>query len=318
MANSYYGRIHQYLPRTRAMGENVREDYDSIVAGFDKLPTHNQSATGFDESFIVTNPISDQSPLPYHQFCKWPHDISAGGYRLTDVNYALNEGDAVNLADLKSHVYNWQYDVNAQDHQLKSLADPNEETDAVNIRYMKLYVDTQLKPEVPDGGLAWLAPVAKGGEMVLNPPYQFTIAELRINGVYQIQKRGAYTISNNIIYLSEPLQKGDEAVVILGAPRPSSDHARWNLVKDDYEIQAGDKILLDSKEKSFALTLPSPPTVNDSIYFLDVGNSLDRHPITINGNGQTIMGSSETMEIRTNAVSFQLLFIGGYGWRVLE
>ncbi len=65
MANSYYERINEYIPRTRALGEQVREDYSGVEAGFNKLPPHNENGTGFDESFVVKDPVQDKSPTPY-------------------------------------------------------------------------------------------------------------------------------------------------------------------------------------------------------------------------------------------------------------
>ena len=109
MANSYYERINQYIPRTRAVGEQVREDYDGVEAGFNKLPPHNNNGTGFDESFIVAYPASMSSPAQLQQVMTWPASVSANNHKLTNLSNPKNSNDAVNLEFTTSYVVNYTY-----------------------------------------------------------------------------------------------------------------------------------------------------------------------------------------------------------------
>ena len=318
MANSYYERINEYLPRTRAVGEQVREDYEGVETGFGKLPVHNGNATGFTASFVVENPTQNQSPVPYHQFVAWPQAISASGFHLTNLASAVQNDHAASLGDVKSHVYGWQQSVSANQFRLADLRDPVLDQDGVNRQYLVNYVNEHVSPDVPDGGISWSAPIAEGGETLLNPPFIFDLAAVHINGVVQEQTRGAFSISNSTIRLSRPLEQGDEVQVIIGRLTPPGN-SEWTLISEDTETRNGHKLLLDSSSHNFTVTLPSGPLDSDRIDFLDVGNSLSINPVIIARNGSLIMGEDEDLELRTNLVSMALLFCGiEYGWRIIE
>ena len=318
MANQYYGRMNQYIPRTRAVAEQVREDYDGIERGFDKLPAPNGTSTGFTASFIVEDPTQEQSPVHYKQWKYWPEDVSAGGYRLISLGPAYHDTDAANLAVVKEHVYTWQGDVSAEDHLLRNLKDPLLDADAVNRRYLQDYIGEHIKPDVPTGGISWSAPQAQGGESTINPPFQFDLAEVYINGVMQEQTRGAFSIRNNMIQLSNGLEAGDEVQVIVGRMKPAGNQ-EWLLISDDQDAVSGHRFLLDSTlNGSFTVTLPEGPLDGDTVYFLDVGE-LSQAPVTINRNGHLIMGEPNDMVISTDYISLNLLYCGNeYGWRVIE
>ena len=318
MANSYYERINEYLPRTRAVGEQVKEDYDGVEAGFDKIPPHNNQSTGFTASFIVENPTRQQSPVPYHQWQTWTEHVSAGGYRLLNLASAIADNNAANLADVKSHVYQWQQSVSANQHRLANLTDPVESQDGVNKQYLIRYVDEHVSPDVPDGGISWSAPIAQGGETIINPPFIFDLAAVYINGTMQEQTRGAFSISNNTIRLSQTLELGDEVQVIIGRLSPPGN-SEWTIITEDTEAHNGHRLLLDSTSHNFTVTLPPGPTDSERVDFLDIGGSLSTNPVVVNRNGSLIMGEEEDLELRTDLVSMALLFCGSeYGWRVIE
>lgn len=318
MANSYYERINEYIPRTRAVGEQVREDYDGVEAGFNKLPEHNSESTGFTASFVVVNPTQAQSPLPYHQFQTWPHAVNAGGYRLLNLGSANTDSDAATLGDVKNHVYQWKDNVSANDQFLRDLRDPLFDQDAVNRRYLVQYIAEHISPDVPDGGIAWSAPVASSGQTVINPPFIFDLAAVFINGVNQEQTRGAYSISNSTIRLSQPLEAGDEVLVVVGRLTPPGN-SEWQLITEDTEARSGQNLMLDSSEGSFTVTLPAGPLDGDWLMFLDVGGALSTHSVLVDGNGSDIMGVKDNLELGIDQVSMGLLFAGvDYGWRLLE
>ncbi|MCF1437211.1 MAG: hypothetical protein LPD71_00140 [Shewanella sp.] len=319
MANQYYQRHNEYIPRTRAVGEQVREDYDGVERGFDKLPDPNGANTGFTASFVVENPTQLQSPLPYHQWKYWTEDCNAGGYRLVNLGVASEEGDAASLGVVKDLAYQWKQDVDASVHLLRNLQDPQEARDAVNRQYLKNYVDTHIHPQIPDGGISWSAPRAKGGETVLDPPYNFDLAEVYINGVMQDQTRGAFSIRKSRIQLTQGLETDDEVQVIVGRLTPPGNQ-EWSLISSDTDAVAGQKFLLDSSlEGNFTVTLPEQPMDGDEVYFLDVGKNLENNPVSINRNGRLIMGEPNNLELGTNHISMKLMFAGVfYGWRILE
>ena len=186
---------------------------------------------------------------------------------------------------------------------------------------------SDLSDFVPTGGSgggseiytkSWSAPVATGGETVLSPPYAFTKAMLFINGTHQDETRGAFTIENNEISLASPLMEGDEAQVLVGQviPPGTSD---WNLITGDTTAEAGQKIFLDSSAGAFTVTLPSSPDDGEIIDFVDVGNTLDTNPVSLNRNGKRIMGLEDNLTLDTNLISLQMLYSNTeLGWRIME
>ncbi len=103
-SNNYYKRVNEYIPRTRAIGEQIREDYDGVQGGFDKLPPHNKMGTGFDESFIVTEPVSLSSPVPLRQLLKWPSNVSANNFKLGQLADAETADEAVNYGQMATYI----------------------------------------------------------------------------------------------------------------------------------------------------------------------------------------------------------------------
>ena len=259
MANSYYNRIYEYTPRTKAIGQQVKDDFQGTEGGFDKLPAHNENGNGFDETFVVKEPTGPSSPVPRDWMQEWVRT------------------------------------------------------------YVKDYVGEQLDPDVPDGGISWTAPLAEGGETVLDPPFKFKLAAVYINGVKQDETRGAYAVRNDQIHLSEALYQGDQVEVVLGKLEPAGEVTGWSVILSDYTAINGDRLLLDSvQEGSFAVTLPEKPQPGWQVEFLDIGDA-SSSPIDILRNGSKIMGMDDDTQLTTSHLSFSMLFCGvDYGWRILE
>ena len=171
--------------------------------------------------------------------------------------------------------------------------------------------------------VSWSAPPATEGQTVITPPYSFTLADVYVNGVMQDQDRGAYIIADNEITLADPLTEDDHVQVIIGGTtatiKKMSASTNWKLIRKDYNALPGDKLLLDSSNREFTVTMPSMPLEGQQIEFLDVGGMVENNAVSISGNGHLIMGKNENLGIHTNLVSLSLLYCGlHYGWRVLE
>lgn len=77
---------------------------------------------------------------------------------------------------------------------------------------------------------------AEGGELQLEPPYNFTSARLFINGVRQrAGDKGSYYVDNKIIRLAEPLEEGDLVDVELGAE--PLDYTNTEVAIKDMEVK---------------------------------------------------------------------------------
>lgn len=226
------------------------------------------------------------------------------------------------------------------DHYLERIASINSDgivTDRRTVHPIDDALLNYLVPEAPDDGqqyvrmsrqwvpvdapINWSAPLATDGQTIINPPYTFTTAEVYINGVMQDQDRGAYTITENRIELAAPLNKGDAAQVILGstppAKRSTPEPGIWKQITADYSASAGDRLLLDSTHQAFTVKLPKSPKPGDMIHFLEVGEAVEVHTISLDPQGLAIMNDIK-MDVTTNKLSFELLYTDQYGWRLME
>jgi hypothetical protein len=64
MPNSYYTRVFNAAPDTRARSGDVKAEYDNLVAAFDKLPQPHPTLKGFNEPIVVGNPTQDGHAAP--------------------------------------------------------------------------------------------------------------------------------------------------------------------------------------------------------------------------------------------------------------
>jgi len=66
-------------------------------------------------------------------------------------------------------------------------------------------------------------------------------------------------------------------------------------------------------------TLPSSPTVGDTIRFLDVAKTFDTNALTVARNGQLIQGDAENLTVTSESAAFELIYSGAtFGWRIFS
>lgn len=124
----------------------------------------------------------------------------------------------------------YKQDVNMGGYNIKNLGDAVDPDDAVkkevtdDLRDRLESIENGFQ-EVASGTVPWRV-IASGGEQQIAPPYTFTSAMLFINGVTQtVGASYSYTVSDNTIYLSEPLLAGDEVFILIGAtPAAPNDY----------------------------------------------------------------------------------------------
>lgn len=124
----------------------------------------------------------------------------------------------------------YKQDVNMGGYNIKNLGDAVDPDDAVKKEVTDSLSDRLESiengfQEVASGTIPWRL-VAVGGEQQITPPYTFTSAMLFINGVTQTFGASyAYTVSDNTLYLAEPLLAGDEVFILVGAtPAAPNDY----------------------------------------------------------------------------------------------
>lgn len=126
-------------------------------------------------------------------------DLNMGGHKIVNMAPGSEEGDAVNWEQLQEQVER----NDEQDQRLEAIE--SSLVANVGIRTVPYYY------------------VATGGETRWQLPLPFTSAILFINGVFQNQNLGAFSISLNGFNFAEQLVKGDEVYALLGSAAAAPD-----------------------------------------------------------------------------------------------
>jgi hypothetical protein len=86
-------------------------------------------------------------------------------------------------------------------------------------------------------------------------------------------------------------------------------------VTTTYSAVANDRILANSTNGAFTITLPTSPLVNDIVQIIDVGGFAATNKITVARNGQNINGAAEDLTIDLSGSVTSLIYTGAsYGW----
>jgi hypothetical protein len=88
---------------------------------------------------------------------------------------------------------------------------------------------------------------------------------------------------------------------------------KFNVQYQNFNALSGTRYCIDAVGQAVTATLPASPDIGDAIYFVDAYGQFDTHNLTINGNGNTIMGAS-TQVISTANESIGV-FYNGSEWR---
>ena len=97
------------------------------------------------------------------------------------------------------------------------------------------------------------------------------------------------------------------------------------LTKGYYTIPAaytavnGDQLLIDTSGGGLGVpvtvTLPLSPSVGEEITFIDSGNAFNSNNLTIDRNGQPILGAAANLVFSTNGAAFTLVYVNATrGW----
>ncbi len=83
---------------------------------------------------------------------------------------------------------------------------------------------------------------------------------------------------------------------------------KWVTTSSGVSIASGQKVLLDSTDAAYTVVLPSTPVLGDEIEFLDAGYYCSVNNVTIDRNGNNIMGSAANLDVDTDGASFKLVY----------
>ena len=78
----------------------------------------------------------------------------------------------------------------------------------------------------------------------------------------------------------------------------------------NFTANAGYGFTCDTSGGSFTETLPNSPTVGDVVATKDISGSFDDFPLTIDGDGEKIEGSTDDMTVDTRGWAGALVYTG--------
>lgn len=83
----------------------------------------------------------------------------------------------------------------------------------------------------------------------------------------------------------------------------------WEQISDDYTAGPSERLLTDTSSNPFTVFLLSSPSIGDTVWFADSGRSWGTNNLTVDGNGNNILGSS-TYTASTTDQPFSLVYNG--------
>jgi len=86
-----------------------------------------------------------------------------------------------------------------------------------------------------------------------------------------------------------------------------------------YTAVNGDQLLINTSGgglgTTVTVTLPASPAVGNEVTFIDSGNAFGSNNLTINRNGQPILGTAANLTVSTNGAAFTLVYVNATrGW----
>jgi len=97
---------------------------------------------------------------------------------------------------------------------------------------------------------------------------------------------------------------------------PSGGGTSWQAVKTSgFTAAAGEGYFCNTTSSAFTATLPSSPTLGDSISFIDYAGTFDTNNLTIARNGKNIQGLAEDLTVSVERAGLTLVFTDNtQGW----
>ena len=89
----------------------------------------------------------------------------------------------------------------------------------------------------------------------------------------------------------------------------------WVEKTSDYNLVAGDRIVVDTRDSAITLTLPASPSFSDEISIVDGTNYAATNNITVGRNGKKILASDSDFIINVDRASIEFMFYNdSQGW----
>jgi hypothetical protein len=130
------------------------------------------------------------------------------------------------------------------------------------------------------------------------------------------------TVDSSVAY-ALPVADGSRADMALltdAAGSLSWQNVRYtySVINNSFLAESWKGYFVDTTAGTVIATLPSSPVLGDTVRFFDVASNFDTNNLTVNRNGELIMGDSADMTITTVNAAFDLVYSNStYGWRII-
>jgi hypothetical protein len=103
---------------------------------------------------------------------------------------------------------------------------------------------------------------------------------------------------------------------VLSFATPSAGGTSWQAVKTgNFNATAGEGYFVNTTSAAITATLPSSPTIGQSISFIDYAGTFDTNNLTIGRNGKNIQGLAEDLTVSVERAGLTLVFTDNtQGW----
>lgn len=88
----------------------------------------------------------------------------------------------------------------------------------------------------------------------------------------------------------------------------SSTAKTWVEKTSNYAASVDDSIFMNSVSGTFMITMPSSPSIGNTVSFIDGEGYCETNNVTISGAGEKIMGLNENMAVNVNYSAFDLVY----------
>ena len=155
-----------------------------------------------------------------------------------------------------------------------------------------------------------------------NTPAGENFTMVAVQGV--LQPKTTYSVSGKVLtFSSAPPNTAIIEVTTFGGSvvsgGTSSSTMPWNIASSNITMSVNNGYFVDTSGGAKTMTLPSSPTLGDTIRINDLAGTFSTHNLTVAINGNKIQGAANDLLVDVDQSSFGLVFSNStYGWKVLE
>jgi hypothetical protein len=170
------------------------------------------------------------------------------------------------------------------------------------------------------GTIELLKSTALTGDLTINAEGDLRLADASGGEYVALQAPSTVTTYTITLPSAAPSRNG---FVLRGNTDGTTSWGAGNL---SYSIQTSSftaetfsAYFVNTNGGAVSATLPSSPTLGDTIRFYDLARTFDNNTFTVQRNGQPIMGDSADLSVTTEGAAFELVYSDStYGWRIFS